>query len=390
MDQLSFPVSGGTLFEPPDLDPLELEVVQRVQGLRDQLQSQTRQPRRWVGTLRRVSLARAIRGSNSIEGFTVSLDDALAVAEGEPPLDAATETAAAVTGYRQAMTYIIQLANDPHFTLDETLLRSLHFMMTQYDLRNRPGQYRLGPVFVRDDSSDETVYEGPPASEVPELMAALTTAMTAPSPVPAIVRAAMAHLNLVMVHPFKDGNGRMARALQTLVLARDGILEPPFCSVEEFLGRNTEAYYRVLAEVGGGSWQPRRSTRQWVRFMLTAHLRQAATLLRRANEYELLWDQLADIISRAGLPERSIAAMSDAAIGLRVTTSIYRTFEDISMDTARHDLKEMVARGFLVAVGEKRGRHYVGSGELRQLWSMIRSRRIVDDQVDPFAVGTAS
>ncbi len=43
---------------------------------------------------------------------------------------------------------------------------------------------------------------------------------------PAMIRAAMAHLNLVMVHPFKDGNGRMARALQTLVLARERILAP--------------------------------------------------------------------------------------------------------------------------------------------------------------------
>jgi len=41
----------------------------------------------------------------------------------------------------------------------------------------------------------------------------------------------MAHLNLVMIHPFSDGNGRMARCLQTLVLGREGILEPEFSSL---------------------------------------------------------------------------------------------------------------------------------------------------------------
>lgn len=68
----------------------------------------------------------------------------------------------------------------------------------------------------------------------------------------------MAHLNLVMIHPFSDGNGRMARCLQTLVLAREGILEPEFSSIEEYLGRNTQDYYSVLAETSEGSWHPKK------------------------------------------------------------------------------------------------------------------------------------
>ena len=70
-----------------------------------------------------------------------------------------------------------------------------------------------------------------------------------------MVRAAMAHLNLVMIHPFRDGNGRMARCLQTYVLACEQIVSPVFSSIEEYLGRNTPAYYNILDEVGGGSWR---------------------------------------------------------------------------------------------------------------------------------------
>ncbi len=43
-------------------------------------------------------------------------------------------------------------------------------------------------------------------------------------------------LNLVLIHPFRDGNGRMARCLQTLVLAREGMVSPIFASIEEYLG----------------------------------------------------------------------------------------------------------------------------------------------------------
>ena len=94
----------------------------------------------------------------------------------------------------------------------------------------------------------------------------------------------MAHLNLVMIHPFRDGNGRMARALQTLVLSRGGIGEPAFSSIEEWLGGNTEDYYRVLAATGAGAWHPERSAALWVKFNLRAHHIQAQTVRRRYRE----------------------------------------------------------------------------------------------------------
>ena len=49
------------------------------------------------------------------------------------------------------------------------------------------------------------------------------------------VRAAMAHLHVVSVHPFRDGNGRISRIVQSLVLARQGLLAPEFSSIEEYL-----------------------------------------------------------------------------------------------------------------------------------------------------------
>ena len=61
---------------------------------------------------------------------------------------------------------------------------------------------------------------------------------------------------------------------------------PLFMSIEEYLGRNTQKYYDVLAEVGRGSWQPGNDARPWIRFILTAHLRQARTMLRRVRETE--------------------------------------------------------------------------------------------------------
>jgi Fic family protein len=202
--------------------------------------------------LRRLSIARAIQGSDSIEGFGANLEDAAAVAAGEEPLDADQETRLALKGYRDAMTYVLQLAGDEDFSHSSQVPIALHFMMTSYDLRNRRGRWRAGAVYVHNEESGEIVYEGPEIDQVPALMEQLAARLNGPCE-QRVIQAAMAHLDLVMIHPFRDGNGRMARCLQSLVLARGGVLAPVFMSVEEYLGRNTQRYYDVLADAASGS-----------------------------------------------------------------------------------------------------------------------------------------
>jgi Fic family protein len=253
-------------------------------------------------------------------------------------------------------------------------------MMTQHDLKRNPGRWRPGPIFVRDDERNEVVYEGPDAESVPGLMAELVDFLNGgPEGIPGTVKAAMGHLNLVMIHPFSDGNGRMARCLQTLVLARTGVLAPQFSSIEEYLGRNTQAYYDVLAQVGDGRWSPERDARPWIRFCLTAHYRQARTLLLRTRELAKLWDALEAEVRRRGLPERTLLALADAASGLRVRNATYRPVAEVSDHLASRDLKMLVEQGFLIPQGERRGRHYVASGDLLKIRAQVQEPRRVED-----------
>jgi Fic family protein len=379
------------LFETPSLGSRELEIVSQVEGLKEQLRWQLQEPRRWVGSLRRLSFARNIQGSNSIEGYEAALDDAAAVAVGEEPLDASEETRLALAGYRDAMTFVLQLSTDPHFSYSEQLLKSLHFIMTGYDLKNRPGQWRTGSTFVQREETGELVHEGADIGRVPELMAELSTTLNGPPEgLPAIVHAGMAHLNLVMIHPFRDGNGRMARCLQSLVLARQGVLAPVFMSIEEYLGKDTTAYYDVLAEVGDGSWQPGRDARPWVRFVLTAHLRQARTVLQRVKESERLWLKLEALVAAHSISDRTITALFDAALGMRVRRATYRANveqagEEMSEQAATRDLKQLTDVGLLVPQGEKRGRVYVGGPDIRRLREEMFNERAARDDTDPFA-----
>ena len=338
------------------------------------------EPRRWAGTLRRMTFARAVQGSNSIEGYNASLDDAIAAVEDEPTLDAEVDTVMAIGGYRDAMTYVLQLAEDNDAVIDQGLLKSLHFMMMRHCLEESPGRWRPGDIHVEREETGEIVYTGPDADRVPELIDSMLAALHADDSSP-LVRASMAHLNLVMIHPFRDGNGRMARCLQTLVLARDRIVAPVFSSIEEFLGRNTQAYYEILEDVGAGAWYPQRDARPWVRFCLRAHYLQALTVQRRREEIEMLWERSVALAEDHGLPERAAAALMDAAYGRRIRRSGYQSLtqsvvgEDVSDLTASGDLAAMTGTGLLDARGQTRGRFYVASARLAGVRAEVRDAR---------------
>lgn len=357
----------GMIFETPRLADQELEVVERISGMRSQMRHISGRPMRWFGTLRRNALARAIQGSNSIEGYVVSKEDALAAVEMEEPLEAEQETWQAILGYRDAMTYVLQLTQDPNFTFSEGYIRSLHFMMLRYDLTKHPGNWRLGPIYVREDVAKKVVYEAPDRELVEPLMSELIAELNKPSEdmrFPDVVKAAMAHLNFVMIHPFADGNGRMGRCLQTMVLSRQGIIEPQFCSVEEYLGRETRSYYDILAHMGRGKWNPQNDARPWIRHMLKAHFVQASLLVWRMKLIGRLWTEAELLLQELRLPDRMVNPLVDAATGYKVRNALYRKTAEISDNLASRDLKVLVDHGLLTAMGENRGRYYSKSARL--------------------------
>jgi Fic family protein len=317
------------------------------------------------------------------------VEDAVAALDREPALTASEEAAAALAGYRSAITFVQRKSEDPFFSFSTELLKSLHFLVTEHDGDAGAAKWRPGASSLRHEASGETIYAGPPLDALPRLVEALIEDLGAKSPaVPGAVRAAMAHLNVVMIRPFDGGNGRVARLLQTLVLARQ-TSAVPYPGIEEYLGKNRQDYYQVLAEVGGHSWHPDRSPRTWIRFCLTAHYRQAMTLLRRARELQRLCDELEVLVQRAGLPERCVLALGDAAYGGRLRNPIYRRIAELSEVVAGRDLKAMAEAGLLESRGEKRGRYYLASPTLAALRRHVAEPKTIASPFLPTTSATA-
>ncbi len=365
------------LYQVPELDASDRRVLDEIERTRQDLRLHLRPRDRWTKQLRRSLTARAIVGSNTIEGYTASVDDMEALMAGEEPLETGDLTRRELESYQRAMTYIQALSDaGGEFCYDLGLLNGLHFMVQEHHAHKRPGRLRQGPVYVSSpDDPVVPVYTAPDHELLPDLMSELIEWLNQGDlEAPVQVRASMAHLNLVKIHPWADGNGRMSRALSTLVFAREALLPPEFSSIEEWLGRgqNTYAYYQVLEDVGGPAWSPRRDTHGWIRFCLRAHHLQAQQAERRVNLLSRAWVALAEAAAATGLDDRAVFALLPAFWGSRVRRVVYQQDAELSEQQAIRDIREMCRLKWLLAQGQARGRFYVAGPAMTPILESVR------------------
>ena len=331
---------------------------------------ETAQP--WTGALRRLAAAEAAVGSTSIEGYGASLADTIEILAGRHPAKASEETQRIIAAYGQAMDRVAALADDSQFRWSPQTFLELHFLISHPQPNARPGRFRDGPVIVSRGAGRDA-YRAPVSHEVPALAGEVVTWLESGDlgrhP---IVRAAMAHLNLVSIHPFRDGNGRVARVVQSLVLAKEGLLRPELVSIEPYLGRHTREYYTILEEVQGPAFDPSRDASAWVEFCIEAHVLEATERrrwLEIANARHDFCDQLA---RDHGYLERCVIALDQALLGLPLTNADYRRETEIASPTAVQDLQRLRRDGWLDQRGGGRSVRYLASNKLQQQWAGSR------------------
>jgi Fic family protein len=323
----------------------------------------------WTGALRRLAAAEATVGSTSIEGYGASLEDTVEILAGRHPSGASDETQRIIAAYAQAMDRVAVLADDHRFQWSPQTVLDLHFLVCHPQPQAGPGRLRDGSVIVTRGLGRDP-YRAPAASDVPALVNEvarwLDSGDLARHPV---VRAAMAHLNLVSIHPFRDGNGRVARIVQSLVLAKEGLLRPELVSVEPYLGRHTREYYAALEEAQGPAFDPHRDASAWVEFCIEAHVFEA-TERRRWLEIAYARHDFCELLIREqGYPERFVTALDQALLGLPVTNVDYRRGAVIASPTATQDLQRLRRDGWLEQEGGGRSVRYIAGRKLLDRWS---------------------
>ncbi len=352
------------IYATPPIGPALRRQLDELAELRAALGSEVKTRSRWMGSLRREVRASSIGSSTSIEGFAVSPEEALALADSREVAGRGQENRQAVACYARAMDHVGTMGVDPSFRWVDRVILDLHFDACNFQRGQDPGLWRTGPIGVTaPDGSLE--YRGPDGERVAALMGEVVEWLAdGDLEVDVVVRAAMAHLHVVSVHPFRDGNGRVSRIVQSLVLAREGLAAPEFFSIEEFLGGHTEEYYAALREAQGGSYQPDRDASGWVSFCVVAHLAQARQRLAQIKAAATRWASLEELVGARSWPDRLAIALEQSLLG-GTDRGRYGEEADVSPATASADFRRLLDAGLVEQRGRGRNIKYLASRRLR-------------------------
>lgn len=226
----------------------------------------------------------------------------------------------------------------------------------RYRTQPEPMQVVSGPVHA-----PKVHFEAPPSDRIPGEMDAFIawfnrTAPNGASPLSALIRAGTAHLYFECLHPFEDGNGRIGRALAEKALAQS-LGQPTLLALADTIGRHKKTYYDAL-EQGNKDNEITRWLEYFAQTLLEAQVRTQARiefLIAKARFYDRLRGQL------NARQEKVLARMfregPDGFTG-GLSADNYIRITQTSAATATRDLQDLVQKGALARIGERRYTRY--------------------------------
>ncbi len=259
--------------------------------------------------------------SSQIEGTQSSLSDLLLFEHANAP-GVPFDDVVEVSNYVAALEHGLKRLNGG-FPLSTRLIREIHGILLAggRGSTKNPGEFRRSQNWVGGLWPGAAHFVPPPPSRVAESMSDLEKFLhTRDSGLPALIRAALAHVQFETIHPFLDGNGRVGRLLITFLLCHDGVLKDPLLYLSLYFKQNRETYYSLLDAVRvEGDWEA------WLVFFLEGVTLTAEAAVVTARRLVSLFKEDRETIQRASrrvgsalrihraLQERPVASVSDLA-----------------------------------------------------------------------------
>jgi len=205
---------------------------------------------KWEVSLRKEALIRSAHSSTSIEGNPLSLEEVSALAKGRDII-ARRKDKQEVLNYLEALERMPELAKRTPFTPRDLL--EVHKIVTKKTLENPKdeGIFRDRQVFVGNRITGEVIFMPPPTEQVSELINDFFDWFNFPATdeLDPVIHAGITHYELVRIHPFVDGNGRIARIMASLVFYERGFDVKRFFALDDYYDNDRRAYYAALKSV---------------------------------------------------------------------------------------------------------------------------------------------
>ncbi len=307
-----------------------------------------------LARLRLVTTIESAGSSTRIEGAELSDLEVARVLRGIELESFRARDQEEVRGYGDLLQTIFD-----HFAeipLDENHINQLHKILlghTSKDERHR-GEYKNQDNHVEarhPDGGTEIVFRTASPFDTPRLMAEQvesTNAALASGRIHPLIAIARFVVEFLAIHPFRDGNGRLSRALTTLLLLRAGYDYVPYSSLERIVEDNKTAYYAALRESQTAMRSDPEAFGDFLLFLLRALQAQTKNLEAKLDleqamlELTGIQQELLELIERLG----------------RATTTLLAKEIQIPLRTVRYHLEILTAQRLIEAHGEKRGRFY--------------------------------
>ncbi len=209
--------------------------------------------------------------------------------------------------------------------------------------RINAGAYRTERIAVVSGSykNQEILFEAPPAQQLPQQMDEFLSWVNTPSAVPNPIRSAIAHLWFLTIHPFEDGNGRLARTIGDFTLNQYAASTLILYSLATQLKKHQKEYYQQLQLAQSGSLD----CTDWIRWYL-GQIYEAQMRVIESSKRTLQVKQLFDRFSFNERQSAMLGRLTNDFYGF-LTTQKWAKLMHCSHDTAMRDIKDMINKGIL-------------------------------------------
>ena len=302
---------------------------------------------------REVTVHRA-SGTTRIEGATL---DEKAVSEllRKNPSGRVGEDEQANLNAIRAYETIDYLSDHTDLPVDELVIRQLNreFLYRASEVLT-PGVYRKGENKVSN-------YTPPDQGDVPALMRDFALWLRSDAEVHPILKAGLAHIHLVAVHPFWDGNGRTARGLSTLILQKSSFSFKKLLSIEASLFRIRDSYFTAIERTLGDNFQSEYDATPWLEFFVDTLLTHTRELVSKLTDWHREMTDVYKTLEGYEINQRQSEGLIYAVRMGRLSRPDYVEVTGASPVTASRDLAGLVQKGLLDPQGNTRARVYFPS-----------------------------
>lgn len=311
----------------------------------------------WEKQFKEDAIVRSVYHGTHIEGNMLAKDEAKDILLGKEVMGRSRDIQE-IINYRKVIEFIDEEAKKKIEKFTEPLIKKIHRLIANNVLSQElVGEYRLKQVVIRNSQTGEVTFRPPPPVEVPFLMREFIYWLNRndKDELHPILKAGIAHHELVRIHPFIDGNGRVARALATLILFLGGYDIRRFFSLEEYYDRDAVTYYENLGKATAGD------ITSWLEYFVYG----AAVEFEKIKEKILKLSKDVKLKEKFGgqqifLGERQMQIIEYLQeIGYLQNQSFKTLFSDISEDTVLRDLQDLIKKGLIKKVGSTKSARYV-------------------------------